>query len=221
MQFVVEGLLSPEELIKIQTNLQGATEEWEPGHLTAGTYARQSKNNWQLNRDTALFTSLEQPILEAMQTHPLVRAAAIPLHCHSLLFSRSERGEGYGRHVDNAFMAGGRTDLSYTVFLSAPESYEGGELVIEHPDREDSIKLAAGDAIVYPSSFLHRVQPVQSGTRFVAAGWIQSAVRNPLQRELLFELETACKSLAARIGRCNELDLLYRCHTNLLREWCS
>lgn len=219
MRFVVEPLLNAEDAEQLLAKLQAAEAEWEEGALTAGAYAKASKTNWQLDRDTPLFDELEAMVRSSVCNHPLIKAAALPLSVHSILFSRALAGEGYGRHVDNPFMAGGRTDLSFTLFLSDPASYEGGELVVERPDGEDSYKLPAGHALLYPSSSLHRVEPVQSGRRYVAVGWMQSVVRDHEQRELLFELETACRSLAQRVGRCQELELLYRCHANLLRRW--
>lgn len=219
MRFLVEPLLPPDAVAQLTSSLRSEQARWEPGALTAGLQARAHKSNWQLDRETPLFKELQQQVVEAMLEHPLVGSAALPLRLHSVLFSRSGAGEGYGRHVDNAFMSGGRTDLSFTLFLSEPADYEGGELTIEYPDHTESFKLPAGHALVYPSSMLHQVEAVRTGQRLVAAGWIQSVIRDPQQRELLFELETACQSLAAKLERCDELDLLYKCHANLLRHW--
>ena len=219
MRFLVQPLLAEDDAAQVLAHLQAAEHEWEQGALTAGAYAKAAKTNWQLDRDTALFEQLEAVVRTAVLGHPLIRSAALPLLVHSILFSRAGIGEGYGRHVDNPFMGGGRTDLSFTLFLSDPAGYEGGELIVERPDGEDRYKLPAGHALVYPSSSLHRVEPVSAGMRYVAAGWMQSVVRDHGQRELLFELETACRSLAQRLGRCDELDLLYRCQANLLRRW--
>ena len=219
MQFLVEPLLADADLEQLSHTLTGTEAEWEPGHLTAGRYAKASKNNWQLVREGAVFEQLSQLLIAGVHQHPLVKAAALPLQVHSVLFSRTGENEGYGRHVDNAYMPGGRSDLSFTLFLSDPTSYDGGELVIERPNGEEAIKLPAGHAIFYPSSSLHRVEPVRRGVRYAAVGWLQSVVRSHEQRELLFELQTACQALAQRLGRCDELDLLYRCHSNLLRQW--
>jgi len=158
-------------------------------------------------------------VIKALEANALFKAVALPMAIHSLLFSRCGPGQGYGRHVDNAFMPGGRADLSFTLFLSDPGSYSGGELVLELPYGDHAVRLPAGHAVLYPSSYLHRVEPVRSGVRYVAVGWVQSAVRSPEQRELIFELDTACRTLAAKYGRSDELDLLYRCQTNLLRLW--
>jgi PKHD-type hydroxylase len=121
--------------------------------------------------------------------------------------------------VDNAYMPGGRSDLSFTVFLSDPESYGGGALVLESLAGEERWRLKAGEVLLYPSTLLHRVEPVEQGERLVAVGWIESRVRSAEQRELLFELDTARRSLFAREGKGEEFDLLCRCHANLLRMW--
>lgn len=220
MHFQLDDLLSAEELQELNSRLLAMPEvAWLPGAETAGSYAKQVKNNWQLDQGQPAFADLAEIVITALQDNPLFRAAAIPLQIHSLLFSRCGIGEGYGRHVDNPFMPGGRTDLSFTLFLSDPDSYAGGALTLELPQGELAVRLPAGSAIVYPSGYLHRVQPVTAGFRYVAVGWVQSAVRSAQRRELLFELETACKALAASHGRSDPLDLLYRCHTNLLRMW--
>ncbi len=222
MHVQLDDLLAGEELEQLTSRLLGLPgAAWLPGAETAGRYAKDVKNNWQLDQDQPAFAELAAVVTTALRDNPLFRAIAIPLQIHSLLFSRCGVGEGYGRHVDNPFMPGGRTDLSFTLFLTAPESYGGGALTLEFPHGEQAVKLPAGSAIVYPSSYLHRVQPVTTGVRYVAVGWVQSAVRSPEQRELLFELETACKALAASHGRSDALDLLYRCQANLLRMWAA
>ena len=154
-----------------------------------------------------------------MTAQPLVQAAAFPRRIHGLLFSRSGAGEGYGRHVDNAWMGGGRSDLSFSLFLSEPEAYAGGALVLETPAGEESFRLPAGHALVYPSTLLHRVEPVTAGERLVAVGWIESRIRHADQRELLFELDTARRCLFARHGKDEIFDLVSRSYSNLLRRW--
>jgi PKHD-type hydroxylase len=220
MHFPLEDLLSAQDLQQLQARLINLDDSaWLPGAQTAGSYAKEGKNNWQLDKQHSDFAALADVVLSALDSHPLFRAAAIPLKIHSLLFSRCSVGEGYGRHVDNPFMPGGRTDLSFTLFLSDLASYSGGGLTLELPQGEETVRLRAGSAIVYPSGYLHRVEPVVAGVRYVAVGWVQSAIRSSEQRELLFEMETACKALAASHGRSDALDLLYRCHTNLMRMW--
>jgi PKHD-type hydroxylase len=118
-------------------------------------------------------------------------------------------------------MSGGRSDLSFTVFLSEPDAYDGGSLVLEDPSGEESIRLPAGHAIVYPSTLLHRVEPVTRGERLVAVGWMESRIRHRDQRELLFELDTARRLVFERSGKDEVFDLISRSYTNLLRRWDS
>jgi PKHD-type hydroxylase len=181
--------------------------------------ARDVKNNRQLDRSCELHSRLAQGIERALLANPLVQAAALPIRVHGLLFSRSGPGEGYGRHVDNAFMAGGRSDLSFTLFLSDPASYSGGRLILESPSAGQALRLPAGHAVVYPSTMLHQVEPVEQGERLVAVGWMQSRIRSAAHRELLFELDTARRALFRKEGKSEVFDLLCRCYSNLLREW--
>ena len=126
----------------------------------------------------------------------------------------------YGRHVDNALMKGGhRSDLSFTVFLSDPKDYDGGELVIEGADSEQGYKLPAGSAIVYPSTTLHRVDPITRGERWAVVGWVESWVRHAAQREILFDLDTVQRRLFAQMGKTPEFDLVAKSLSNLLRQW--
>ncbi|MFM1811287.1 MAG: hypothetical protein RLZZ336_225 [Cyanobacteriota bacterium] len=219
MHVQLEPLLEPDVSAALRVQLERADGAWRPGAETAGNYARQVKHNEQLDRDAPLFAALAAQVIDALQANALFKAVAMPMAIHSLLFSRCGVGQGYGRHVDNAFMPGGRADLSFTLFLSDPSAYSGGELVLELPQGDHAVRLPAGHAVLYPSSYLHRVAAVGSGVRYAAVGWVQSAVRSVEQRELLFELDTACRTLAAKHGRSDELDLLYRAQTNLLRMW--
>jgi PKHD-type hydroxylase len=205
--------------MEVRTALSSTEALWIPGAETAGWHARSVKNNRQLDRSGPLHQRLEALMQGALLAHPLLQAAALPVRVHSLLFSRSGNGEGYGRHVDNAFMAGGRSDLSFTVFLSDPERYSGGDLVLENPSGEERLRLPAGHALLYPSTQLHRVEPVRDGERLVAVGWIQSRVRNSERRELLFELDTARRAHFHRDGKDEVFDLISRSYTNLLRMW--
>lgn len=219
MRFRLEPLLSPERVNALRQELEVADAPWRPGAETAGWHARTVKTNQQLARGSTLHSRIATEVTEALQRHPLVQSAALPVRLHSLRISRCDPGEGYGRHVDNAFMADGRSDLSFTLFCSDPQTYSGGALVIEEPGGEEAIRLPAGHAIVYPSSLLHRVEPVDSGTRLAVVGWIQSRIRNAEQRELLFELDTARRTLFAREGKSEVFDLLCRSYANLLRLW--
>jgi PKHD-type hydroxylase len=219
MRFVLEPLLAPDRVSDLRQQLLAEDTPWRPGVETAGWHARAVKHNRQLDRASELHQQLGDTITSAFLAHPLVQAAALPLRVHGLLFSRSGPGEGYGRHLDNAYMAGGRSDLSFTVFLADPGSYEGGALVLESDAGEEEVRPPAGHAFVYPSTLLHRVDPVRSGERLVAVGWIESRVRSAERRELLFELDTARRSLFGLEGKGEVFDLVSRSYTNLLRMW--
>jgi PKHD-type hydroxylase len=219
MRLEIPSLLAADLVAHWSSLLRAPEAEWRPGQETAGWHARAVKHNRQLDRASALHQRLAPLVVQALQSHPLVASAALPTDIHGLLFSRSGLGEGYGRHVDNAFMAGGRSDLSFTLFLSPPESYRGGSLVLEFPHGEEAVRLGAGDAIVYPSTLLHRVEPVTEGERLACVGWIQSRIRSAEQRELLFELDTARRTLFQEQGKSESFDLISRSYTNLLRMW--
>jgi len=162
---------------------------------------------------------LRGQVQAALERHPLFQVAVRPRYVHSLLLSRYDPGMEYGRHTDNALMGQYRSDVSFTVFLSDPNDYEGGELVMEGADDERAYKLPAGAAIAYPSSTLHRVTPVTSGVRLAAVGWVQSWIRDPAEREVLFDLETVRRSLYAQSGKTDEFNLLSKSVANLLRRW--
>lgn len=215
MIFQIPNVLSAEELAKVQAALSAA--EFIDGKLTAGWYAKQVKQNRQIKGDDA--KDLRALIKAALLRHPLFQAAVRPKHIHSMLLSRYDPGMEYGRHTDNALMGQYRSDVSFTVFLSDPTAYEGGELVMEGADHERSYKYPAGSAIAYPSSTLHRVNSVNRGIRLAAVGWVQSWVKDPAQREILFDLDTVRRSLYAQSGKTDEFDLLCKSLANLTRQW--
>jgi PKHD-type hydroxylase len=219
MRFQLDALLDPQTLEELLEDLQSPQAEWRPGQESAGWHARSVKLNRQLDRSSPLHQQLAARVTASLQAHPLLQAAALPVGIHGLLFSRCGPGEGYGRHVDNAFMGGGRADVSFTLFLQDPTAYSGGGLMLESAAGEEEVRLAAGSAIVYPSTLLHRVAPVTGGERFVAVGWIQSRVRDAEQRELLFDLDTARRHLFQREGKSETFDLISRSYSNLLRRW--
>ena len=221
MRFLIEPLFSLEETEAICRTLQTASAHWRPGVETAGWHARIVKQNHQLDLNCEPHAQLEQIVKVQLLHHHLVQAAAFPRAVHSIRFSRSGVGEGYGRHVDNAWMSAGRSDLSFTLFLSDPNAYEGGDLVLDSPSGEERFRLQPGHAVVYPSTLLHCVEPVTAGERLVAVGWIESRIRHPDQRELLFELDTARRVLFARSGKDEVFDLISRSYSNLLRLWDS
>lgn len=221
MPVPIEPLLQPEQIAAMRLQLASDAALWLPGETTAGWHAKPVKHNHQLEPGSALQMQLAGSLQETLWQHPLVQAVAFPRTIHGLLFSRSRSGEGYGRHVDNAWMPGGRTDLSFTVWLSEPDDYQGGALVLELPTGEEAFRLPAGHALLYPSTLLHRVEPVEGGERLVAVGWIQSRIRQAEQRELLFDLDTARRALFQRSGHDEVFALISRSYSNLLRQWDS
>jgi PKHD-type hydroxylase len=167
-------------------------------------------------------SDLRELVKTALKRNALFQSALQPKIIHSMLFSRYEKGMSYGRHVDNALMGNQeflRSDVSFTLFLSSPSTYEGGELVIESSDGDRTYKLEAGSVIVYPSSTLHQVEPVTEGVRLAAVGWVQSLVREPNEREILFDLDTTRRSIFAKEGKTIEFDLISKSYANLLRKW--
>jgi PKHD-type hydroxylase len=220
MIFCIADVLTPEELETTLTLLQQA--EFIDGKTTAGRYVKEVKNNQQIKTDTEISSNLRSIVLEALKRNELFQVAARPKIIRPIIFSRYDVGMYYGSHFDNAIMGDesiSRTDVSLTLFLTDPDTYQGGELVIETSLGEQSFKLDAGSAIVYPSSTLHRVETVTQGTRWAAVTWIQSLVRDPSQREILFDLDTARRSIFQQYGKTIEFDLIAKSHANLLRKW--
>lgn len=222
MLICVANVLSVDELATIVAQLDKAT--FVDGKLTAGWHARLVKHNTQVQDDgSGLLPELQRLVQDAIDRHPLFQVAARPKVMRSPLFSRYEPGMSYGTHVDNALMGNGanriRSDLSLTLFISDPETYDGGELVIESTQGEQVFKLAAGAMILYPSSTLHRVEPVTRGLRLAAVTWVQSWVREMSDREILFDLDTARQLLFEKFGKTPEFDLISKSHANLLRKW--
>jgi len=219
MILCVGNLLDGETVERILGLLEGVA--YESGTRTAGWHARQVKANLQAapGKATEEAASL---IVAAMRRHDVFRSAVLPRAVRPPVFSRYGESMRYGSHVDDALMGGNhatRTDVSVTVFLSEPAAYEGGELVIETLAGDQSYKLDAGAAVIYPSTSLHRVAPVTNGQRDVAVTWIQSLVRTPEKREILFDLDRARRALFGREGKSHEFDLISKSHANLLRLW--
>lgn len=215
MIFKIPDILAPEELEYITSSLAEA--EFVDGKLTAGWHAKLVKNNQQL-KHSEFQQELKELIKKALSRNALFQMAVRPKIVHSILFSRYDPGMSYGRHTDNALMGSfARSDVSFTLFLTS--TYEGGELVIEAADDEKAYKLEAGEMIVYPSTSLHRVDPVTQGTRLVVVGWVQSLVRDAGEREILFELDTVRHALFAKDGKTPEFDLIAKSVANLLRKW--
>lgn len=189
------------------------------GKSTAGWHAKVVKKNLQVDVGDAMLHKARARVKTALMDNPLFLMAARPKQLSPALFSKYGEGMEYGNHVDDAYMGELRSDLSYTIFLSRPEEYDGGELIMDSTQGEQPYKLAAGDMILYPSTTLHRVECVRRGSRLAAVGWVQSIVRRSDQRELLFDIETARISLFQREGKTTEFDLLSKSMSNLLRMW--
>jgi PKHD-type hydroxylase len=193
---------------------------FEDGKATAGWSARLVKQNTQASADPAIDMWRDR-IAGLVAQHPMFQIAAMPKRIIGPLFSRYGVGDAYGAHVDEPVMDGARVDLSFTLFLSAPETYDGGELSIDSTAGVEAHKHAAGSLVLYPTTSLHFVSPVTRGVRYAAVGWVRSLVRDAARRELLFDLETARRSQFDRYGKTSEHDLLSKCHANLVRMWCD
>ncbi|MUL38776.1 Fe2+-dependent dioxygenase [Gloeocapsopsis dulcis] len=219
MILCINQVLTSEELAQITTKLKDA--EFVDGKLTAGWHAKEVKNNTQLKGTSVITQELRSIVHQAMQRNRLFQAAIHPKTIRPVIFSCYEPGMYYGYHVDNALMGKPpmRSDVSLTLFLSSPDTYNGGELVIETSLGEQTFKLAAGSAIAYPSSTLHRVEPVTTGIRLAAVTWIQSFIHDPNEREILFDLDTTKQVMFEKYGKTLEFDLICKTYANLLRKW--
>lgn len=192
------------------------------GKSTAGWHAKAVKTNRQWQGEPELNEQIQQGMQGALTQHPLFSGATYAKSMMPFIISESTLGGGYGNHIDDALMANDtvlRTDISCTVFLTPPEDYEGGELVMNLSGMEMAFKLNAGDAIIYPSTTLHRVNPVTSGSRQVALTWIESHIPQASQREMLFDLDTARKDIMEHQGKTDAFDRITKTHANLLRQW--
>lgn len=217
MQIIIGDVLSAEEVATVVAALARA--RFIDGRATAGFAARTVKHNEQADGTDRSLATVRQLLAERILANETFRLAARPQALTPLLLSRYETGMHYGSHVDDALMDGLRTDVAFTLFLSDPGSYDGGELLIESAAGEDAIKLPAGSLVAYPATSLHRVAEVTRGTRLAAAGWAKSLIRDAARRELLFDLDTARRQMFARNGKSAEFDLVSKSFANLLRMW--
>ena len=219
----IASVLSAEEVAAIRARLEGGA--WADGRATAGYQSAQVKDNLQLPHNDLAAREAGDTVLRALERSPLFVSAALPHHVFPPLFNRYGVGMSFGNHVDNAVrqIPGTphrlRTDVSATLFLSAPEEYDGGQLVVEDTFGTHSIKLSAGDMVVYPASSLHRVEPITRGVREAAFFWVQSMVRDDGARTLLFEIDTSIRELTAQGADRAALVRLTSCYHNLLRRW--
>lgn len=227
MMLHVPEVLTAAQVQEIRQALD--TGDWTDGRNTVGEQGAKVKRNRQLPENGPLAQKLGQIVLDSLKKNVLFFSAALPLRLVPPLFNRYEGGEHYGMHVDgsvryapNAAFPGGlalRTDLSCTLFLCEPEDYDGGELIVADTYGEHEVKLPAGDLILYPSSSLHRVEPVTRGARVCSFFWLQSMIRDDSKRTLLFELDQNIQKLRARLGDCEETVSLTGNYHNLLRLW--
>lgn len=221
MKLILKSVLDSADAARVRRELEAVS--WAPGKRTAGAAARAVKANLQADAEDKRTQGLERFVAEALARHPLYEIAARPKRCSRILFSRYEPGMEYGAHTDDALMGQGearlRTDLAFTLFLAERQSYAGGELVIDDPLGEQAIALEAGDAILYPSTTIHRVAPVTAGARLAAVGWIESVIADAAQRELLFDLSTTRARLAQAGAAQAEMLTIDKSISNLLRMW--
>ena len=217
MNYLTTQLLKNEEIETINNSFKNQNVLWEDGKKTAGSYASKVKNNLQLNRNSKLSQKYAEYIKIKILANPLIKSFALPKLIHGIMFTKSQKKMHYGRHVDNPFMSSGRSDLSFTISLTHKDSYEGGELLVETINSENKFKVNAGEIIIYPSTYLHSVEEIQNGERIVCVGWIESYVKSMEEREYLFDLDTGAKGLLAKHGRSDELDLIFKSYSNILR----
>lgn len=225
MLIVIPEVFTKGQVRELRAKLDAA--EWVDGRVTAGHQSAQAKNNSQIPENHPVAREVGERILHALGTHPLFRSAALPLKVFPPLFNRYAGGQTFGTHVDNAIRthaaSGGRirTDLSCTLFFSEPDEYDGGELVVEDTYGSKEVKLPAGDMVLYPSTSLHHVTPVTRGARVSSFFWLQSMIRQDVQRSLLFDLDNAIQRVASNPegGVQRSVVQLTGVYHNLLRQW--
>ena len=219
----IPQVLTATEVADIRQTLD--LEGWVDGLQTSGPQASSLKRNLQLDPASPAFPALSQRIADALHRHPMFVSAVLPQTMLPPMFNRYEGGGQYGNHIDNTIQTSRfsgqkvRADVSTTVFLSAPEEYEGGELIAEDSFGTHEIKLDAGDAIVYPSTSLHRVEPVTRGVRVASFLWTQSLVRDAWRRSMLFELDMTILKLRHQLGDTAEVVALTGHYHKLLQQW--
>jgi PKHD-type hydroxylase len=217
MLFHIAEVIGPAETAALREVMTEVL--FRDGRQTAGWHARERKSNLQADPDVPLVTGALRKVEAALLANEVFQAAARPKTIIGLLLSRYEPGMAYDTHIDDALIADQRTDLAFTLFLSEPDSYDGGELAIERTEGERGFKLPAGHLLLYPATTLHRVAPVTRGIRLAAVGWVRSFVRDHTQRELLFDLDEAIELLRSDGDPERALDLILKTRGNLLRRW--
>jgi len=219
----IPEVLSKQQVAEFRAQLDQA--DWVDGRATVGAQGALVKRNRQLAVDSPLARALGEIILKSLYSNPLFMAAALPLRTVPPLFNSYEGGEHYGLHVDGAvrLLPGStlslRTDVSSTLFLSEPDEYDGGELVVQDTYGSHEVKLPAGDLILYASTSLHKVEPVTRGARVCSFFWTQSMVRDDWQRSMLYELDATIQQLRGQVGDNEQVLSLTGHYHNLLRQW--
>lgn len=223
MLIEIADVFTADEVDEMRTRL--LAEPWVDGKVTAGQRSARDKFNRQLNEDSALGLLFGQRILARLSENALFMSAALPKRIYPPLFNRYSGGETFGFHIDNAIRGikgvreRVRTDLSATLFLTDPQTYDGGELVIRDTFGERSVKLPAGHLVLYPGTSVHKVNPVTRGERVAAFFWIESLVREDSQRSLLLDMDVAIQRLSAQQADDESLLQLSGVYHNLLRRW--
>ena len=224
MMIRIPEVLTKEELA--QCRIAFARADWVDGKVTAGVQSAEAKHNLQVSETSPQARQLGEVILRALGRSLLFNAAALPLRVFPPLFNRYDEGMRFDAHVDNAirFVPNAnvriRTDISATLFISEPKDYDGGELVIEDTYGTQSVKLPAGDLVLYPATSLHRVTPIERGARWASFFWIQSMVKDDGKRRELFELDRAITEVRAALGDAHHAPIaLTAVYHNLLRRW--
>jgi PKHD-type hydroxylase len=222
MLLQIPDVLTADQVLRARQSLDAA--EWVDGRATAGHQSARAKDNMQLAEGSQAASELGAMVLGALEQNALFIAAALPSRVFPPLFNRYEGGQAFGTHVDSAIrqVTGTpyriRTDLSATLFLTSPEEYDGGELIVEDTYGAHSVKLPAGHMILYPASSLHHVRPVTRGARIASFFWIQSMIREDGERTLLYDLDVAIQRLTAQPDHATAVQLTAVYH-NLLRRW--
>ncbi len=225
MLISIEKVLSSDALAELRGLLEQAGESWVDGRVTAGYQGAAVKFNQQIDERSEVAARARHIVVSALERHPRFISAALPNALYPPMFNRYGEGMTFGGHVDGSIRIDPfsgrklRTDISATLFLNEPDSYDGGELQIQDHFGLHSVKLAAGDMIVYPATSLHQVSPITRGVRLASFFWIQSLVRDDTQRALLFDMDTAIQRLNQTEGDATARQLLVGCYHNLLRQW--
>lgn len=222
MLLIIPAVLDAATLARVRSLLDLG--RFVDGRLSAGKTARRVKHNEELESASRHMEQLNSLVMGALVQHPLYQAGAMPYRVATPYYARYTRGMSYGDHIDDPVMGppgGGqyRSDVSTTVFLNAPQDYRGGELVVRTAYGEQALKLPAGDAVIYPSSSLHHINEVTSGERLVAVTWTQSMLRDPQQRELLFQLYQAREELLQSQPASDAATRVDHAYVNLVRMW--